>query len=209
MAGSTTFEAFIDRLTQGHYFPGQRLTEQSIIDEYNISRGNARILLQNLQAAGIVEIHKHKGASIRRYSDTEVRDIFLIRQRLEGLAARLAAENLNPSEHVQEYKLFQSVANGTLESDQFRQSNKIFHDTILALSNSPSLKRVIENMVIPMQHIQIRAFVNESYEQSSRQEHKKIATALLENNADEADRYMQEHIQNAMQRIQSLRIVPR
>ena len=98
MAGST-LDVFISRLSQGHYFPGQRLTEQSIIDDFSISRGSARLLLQNLQAAGIVEIHKHKGASIRRYSDTEVRDIFLIRQRLEGLAARLAAENFYAERH--------------------------------------------------------------------------------------------------------------
>lgn len=205
MAGST-LDVFISRLSQGHYFPGQRLTEQSIIDDFSISRGSARLLLQNLQAAGIVEIHKHKGASIRRYSDTEVRDIFLIRQRLEGLAARLAAENFDAERHPEQHELMRSIVEDRT-AVSFRQANRLFHDAILDLSQSTSLRKVIESMVIPMQHIQIRAFVNESYEQSSKQEHIQIATAILANDGETADALMQGHINNARLRIQSLRIL--
>lgn len=207
MSGST-IDAFISRLSQGHYFPGQRLTEQSIIEDFQISRGSARLLLQNLHAAGIVEIHKHKGASIRRYTDAEIGDIFLIRQRLEGLAARLAAQNFNEESFVEHHALLTHVINDSFEDISFRQVNKMFHAAILDLSQSASLRRVIESMVIPMQHIQIRAFVNEGYEVASKQEHRDIAQAILARDGDAADRLMQAHIDNARLRIQSLKIVP-
>ena len=206
MSGST-IEAFIGRLSQGHYFPGQRLTEQSIIDDFQISRGSARLLLQNLHAAGLVEIHKHKGASIRRYTDSEIGDIFLIRQRLEGLAARLAAENFDENHFVEHHALLKKVISDAFDDTSFRQANKMFHAAILDLSQSTSLRRVIESMVIPMQHIQIRAFVNEGYEVASKQEHRDIAQAILDKDAEAADRLMQAHIDNARLRIQSLKIV--
>lgn len=206
MSGST-LEAFIGRISQGLYFPGQRLTEQSIIEDFQISRGNARLLLQNLHAAGIVEIHKHKGASIRRYTDAEVGDIFLIRQRLEGLAARLAAEKIDEHEFPVQVEFMRKVLNDALDELPFRQVNKIFHEAILELSQSASLSRVIESMVLPMLHIQIRAFVNEGYEDASKKEHRDIAAAILDKNADAADRLMQAHIHNARLRIRSLKIV--
>jgi DNA-binding GntR family transcriptional regulator len=206
MPGST-LEAFIGRLSQGHYFPGQRLTEQSIIEDFQISRGNARLLLQNLRAAGIVEIHKHKGASIRRYTDSEIGDIFLIRQRLEGLAARLAAEKIDEHDFPGQVEFMKKVLNGALDEVPFRQVNKVFHEAILELSQSAGLRRVIESMVIPMLHIQIRAFVNEGYEEASKQEHRDIAAAILERNADAADSLMQAHIHKAGLRIRSLKIL--
>ena len=206
MSGST-LEAFIGRLSQGHYFPGQRLTEQSIIEDFQISRGNARLLLQNLHAAGIVEIHKHKGASIRRYSDAEIGDIFLIRQRLEGLAARLAAEKIDEHAFPVQYDFMKKVMSNVLDEVPFRQVNKTFHEAILEMSQSASLRRVIESMVIPMLHIQIRAFVNEGYEEASKTEHREIAAAILDKNADAADSLMQAHIHNARLRIRSLKIV--
>jgi len=200
-------EAFIGRLSKGDYFPGQRLTEQSIIEDFQISRGRARLLLQNLHAAGIVEIHKHKGASIRRYTDAEIGDIFLIRQRLEGLAARLAAQNFDEHNFVAHNTLLNRIIDDSFEDTPFRQVNKMFHEAILDLSQSISLRRVIESMVIPMQHIQIRAFVNEGYELASKQEHRDIARAILEKDGDAADKRMQAHIDNARLRIQSLKIV--
>lgn len=206
MSGST-LEDFIGRISQGHYFPGQRLTEQSIIEDFQISRGNARLLLQNLRAAGIVEIHKHKGASIRRYTDAEIGDIFLIRQRLEGLAARLAAEKIDENEFPAQVEFMKKVLDDALADVPFRQVNKMFHEAILELSQSASLSRVIESMVIPMLHIQIRAFVNEGYEDASKKEHRDIAAAILGKDADAADRLMQAHIHNARLRIRSLKIV--
>lgn len=206
MSGST-LEGFIGRISQGHYFPGQRLTEQSIIEDFQISRGNARLLLQNLHAAGIVEIHKHKGASIRRYTDAEIGDIFLIRQRLEGLAARLAAEKIDENEFPAQVEFMKKVLDDALADVPFRQVNKTFHEAILELSQSASLSRVIESMVIPMLHIQIRAFVNEGYEDASKKEHRDIAAAILGKDADAADRLMQAHIHNARLRIRSLKIV--
>ncbi len=200
-------EIFVRRLSEGYYFPGQRLTEQSIIDDFQISRGNARILLQNLDSIGIVELHKHKGASIRKYSNEEIGDIFLIRQRLEGLAARLAAQNIDEEKHSRHWEFMRKILDEDLQDMTFRQANRIFHASILELSQSSSLGRVIENMILPMQHIQIKAFINERYEEASKAEHKDIAAAILQKDPDAADRLMQSHINNARLRIAALRIL--
>jgi len=89
-------EALREAIVTGELAPGQRITERSLIEMMGVSRTVIREALRQVEAEGLVEIIPHKGPVVRELSATDARDLYLIRGVLEGLAARLFAENAGP-----------------------------------------------------------------------------------------------------------------
>ena len=80
-------------IVSGQLAPGQRLTERALIEMMGVSRTVIREALRQIEAEGLVEIIPNKGPVVRELGIEEARDLYRIRAVLEGLAARLFAEN--------------------------------------------------------------------------------------------------------------------
>lgn len=81
------------RIIAGTYMPGQRLLEQSVAQEFTVSRGPVREALRLLEKDGLVAILPRRGAQVTKLTITEVREIFDIRSALNGLRDRQIAED--------------------------------------------------------------------------------------------------------------------
>jgi GntR family transcriptional regulator, trigonelline degradation regulator len=86
----------LDELRQsivaGRLNPGERLVERELIAMMGVSRTVIREALRQLESEGLVAIVPNKGPIVRTLTVEEARDIYAIRAVLEGLAARLFAE---------------------------------------------------------------------------------------------------------------------
>lgn len=80
-------------IVSGRLAPRQRLTERELIKMMGVSRTVIREALRQIEAEGLIEIIPNKGPVVRELSAEEARDLYRIRAVLEGLAARLFAEN--------------------------------------------------------------------------------------------------------------------
>ncbi len=78
-------------IVEGAYAPGQRLVEQRLAEEHGLSRTPVREALRRLQAEGLVDVERHRGAAVRRLSADDIADIYELRSRLEGYACERAA----------------------------------------------------------------------------------------------------------------------
>jgi len=90
-------EALRRAIVSGQLAPGQRLTERELIEMMGVSRTVIREALRQIEAEGLVEIIPNKGPVVRALSAAEAKDLYRIRAVLEGLAARLFAENAAPA----------------------------------------------------------------------------------------------------------------
>lgn len=82
-----------ERIVSGTYTPGQRVMEQAIAEEFEVSRGPVREALRLLEKEGLVMILPRRGAQVTNPTITEVHEIFDIRAMLNGLRDRLIAES--------------------------------------------------------------------------------------------------------------------
>ena len=73
-------------ILSGHFSPGDRLLERELCEQLDISRSLVREALQHLQAEGLITIVPHKGPMVARIDADEAREIYAVRQNLEGLA---------------------------------------------------------------------------------------------------------------------------
>ena len=90
-------EALRRAIVSGRLAPKQRLTERSLIEMLGVSRTVIREALRQIEAEGLIEIIPNKGPVVRELSPEEAKDLYRIRAVLEGLAARLFAENASDS----------------------------------------------------------------------------------------------------------------
>ena len=92
--GSRVFHMIRENILSGKYERDEELKEKSIGEELGVSRTPVREALRQLELEGLVKNIPNKGAVVVGVSEQDVEDIYEIRIRTEGLAARLCAEKI-------------------------------------------------------------------------------------------------------------------
>src|SRR5512139_1512668 len=81
-------------IMKGDLGPGTRISEVLLARTFGISRGPLREAIRRLAGRGLLEVIPHVGARVVTLSLDDLREVFDIREVLEGMACRLAAERM-------------------------------------------------------------------------------------------------------------------
>jgi DNA-binding GntR family transcriptional regulator len=194
-------------ITQGQLLPGQRLVEADLQQTYGVSRSSVREALQMLQASGLVMIAPNKGAAVRSLDAREIRELFTIREQLEGLAAHLATLALKQgisAERKALEKLMQSMERQSRLNDAqaYNLLNREFHDVLLQLSGNSQLQRIVAQLNLPILVHQFRGFMLPDNQRASHADHVRIAQAVLDGEASLAERLMKKHVRSGLKLVQ-------
>ena len=87
------YEELRKAIVSGELLPGERLLEEDLSARLGFGRAAVRMALVRLEHDGLVQRERHRGARVRRVSESEAVEILEARAALEGLAARHAAVN--------------------------------------------------------------------------------------------------------------------
>lgn len=88
-----------EKVVEKKYRPGEPILESSVSEELGISRTPVREALKLLQKENLVEIYSRRGAFITSISLEKVREIYQLREIIEGEVARIVAP------HIPDHKL--------------------------------------------------------------------------------------------------------
>lgn len=145
----TAQDMIVNKLRQaivnGALRPGQRLSERSITDTMRISKTPVREALTHLEAEGWVQIIPYRGAVVAPLSIAELEDIYVIRIVLEGLGARLAAENIGDDVIGKLDTIVGKMAKAK-DDDALMALNRRFHDLFYRQCGRPLLINLISNL---------------------------------------------------------------
>ena len=189
-------------LMSNRFAPGQRLIESDLTAEYGVSRGTLREAFRRLAADGLVEIVPNRGAIVRRLSMRDMTELFQIRNRLEGLAALLAAEQCRDPDVRQRFQTAIKPiwdAHPRTHSGEYIHENARFHEAILEASGNRQLTLISRQFQLPVIMAQVCGLLTAETIASSVAEHRLLAQAILDAKASEAERIMQDHLSRAMQ----------
>jgi DNA-binding GntR family transcriptional regulator len=183
-------------IRDGRFAPGQRLIENDLQASLGVSRGPIREAVRRLAAENIVQVELHKGARVRRLTPGEIEAIYDVREVLEGLACRLAAQNPDfPGARLQAMEReFDRSFDGTARS--YLAYNERFHRLIVESSRNPELMRLIENLQIPSFLVLVQVLVDAPSIKRARAEHRPVVKAILKRDAAGAERAMRAHIRS-------------
>lgn len=196
-----------EEILSGKLPHGEQLKEIALSKRLEVSRTPVRGALHRLAEDGLVTISANRGATVVGITDADIEDIYAVRMRLEGLAARLAAERMSEEERAQLRSCFElSEFYMTKKNDErCGELDSEFHSIIFRASGSRHLCRILCDL-----HKNIKAYrrlslsVPERAEKSI-MEHREILEAILSGDGDEAERKSSLHIKNALSNFKGLK----
>jgi DNA-binding GntR family transcriptional regulator len=86
-------ERIFAAIAAGEYGPGERIREEALAEQFEVSRGPVREALRILEKDSVVRILPNRGAHVTQLSSKEVSDIFEIRRNLFGALVRRFSVN--------------------------------------------------------------------------------------------------------------------
>lgn len=75
-----------EQIIDGKMQPGEKIIENNISEQLNISRGPVRDALKQLAVEGLVDYHPNKGCTVALLSPKDAYEVFFLRGSLEKLA---------------------------------------------------------------------------------------------------------------------------
>lgn len=205
-----TVDMIVDHLRRGilngQYAPGQRLISRDLMNEIGVSRGPVREAFGRLSADGLIELTPNRGAAVKRFTRREIKNVFQIREMLEGLAASLAARQIGADNNRKRLQEMQEMLGGISPGDTqaFMNGNRLFHRLIVDMSTNPELGVLIDRMALPIMMVQLRRLMSEDDLRCSRNEHDDILSALFAGDPEEAEKAMRRHLRQSAQRFMRL-----
>jgi len=140
-------DAMQARISQGVLRPGDRIFEQEVAAEFGVSRVPVREAIRMLQSEGLVDVlPQRRGVFVRSLGRRQVEELFDVREALEVLAARLAAERA-PSETTDRLGELAGSARRAWEAgdvEAMSDANAEFHDQLVVLSGNEVLASMLE-----------------------------------------------------------------
>ena len=204
-------EQVFDRLEtdilSGKYQHGEVLTELGLVSDLGVSRTPIREALRRLEQEHIIEITP-RGILVVGVSHQDLADILEIRSRIEGLAARLAAERITDKqlEELREAIELQEFYIPKHDADRINGMDSKFHLLIYRFSGSAPLYDTLmplHKKVIKYRHASVE---NEVRSANSYKEHRAIFEAIAAHDGALAEARMCAHIANAKAFIESKNI---
>jgi len=206
VAVAAVVEWIRDRIRRGKLVPGQRLVEADIIRELSASRSRVREALQRLSTEGLVTIEEFRGASVKKFSHDEVRQMYRARMVLEGLAAADFAAADTP-ELKRRLARIQTQLNGlehTSDHERFAKLNDEWHELIIEGSGNQYVRQFVERLRIPVYRLLFSTFYGARRIDKANAGHRKVTEAIVQGRAQVAERLMRDHIAEGLEALSDL-----
>lgn len=175
---------------------GGKLNEGELAAALGISRTPVREAINRLEKEGLVQIFPQRGAFVVRFSEKDVFELFLIRENLEGLAARLAAERINEKNLVKLESCIQGFQEPFTEKDvqRYAKEDFRFHQTIVAVSDAQRLIKMISTLYDHIRIFRLTTLGLSSRMKTSLAEHRLLIEAFQRRDSEQAEQMMRQHI---------------
>ena len=191
-------------IIHGDLKPGEKISEEELARNMNISRSPVREAINMLERDGFIVNIPRKGSIVSTVTDQDVHDIWVCRLAIEPLAARLAAPNVPRKAAVKTLKTLNDMRLYPGNVEKFIESDLQVHGLFTEYIDNSYMRTMLDHL----KRHSVRArwlrasekVTGENFmEQTS--EHQRIVQAFLEHDAEEAYSATLMHIQGCLKRI--------
>ena len=194
--GDSVYEKLRQAIVAGELHDGERVVESRTALTFGISRTPVREAIHKLEREGLLQRDPKGGFFVVGLTKADIEEIFGIRSVLESYAARLATlhhrkEDLFPLENkLTEYET--CLAAGDLAA--LPEINTEFHELLYALSCSPRLVKMIDDLktyIFRFRHVILK--VEETARMSST-DHRSMLDSIRKRDVEKVLELVDEHI---------------
>ncbi len=182
-----------EAIISGHFAEDEPIRQDDIARMFNVSKIPVREALKRLEAEGLVQFLRNKGAVVTRISEPELAQIFEVRVLLEVQAIRLAVPKMTRAQ----------IERATAICDEFilddnvsrwAELNWAFHTCLYEAAQRPFLLNLIRSIHDKVErYLRMQMSFSEGKERAD-QEHREILRACADRDAERAAELIEQHI---------------
>jgi len=180
--------------------PGEKISQEKLAEDLGISRTPLINALKFLEKEKLVQSIPRRGFFMRTFTQKEMISIFELREVLEGLAARKAAQKITDNQIVQLGKFFKQFA-GDKDIDDIRayaREDRRFHKFLLDIGAKEFLKSILETYnVISYSYQVVSPEGLVRHPRETIREHRAMIDAIAGRDAEAAENLMRRHFQRS------------
>ena len=198
-------ETIREYILKGVLKPGERLTEPRLSDILGISRTPIREALRILEMDGFVTLIPRRGAVVTELTDKDVDEIFILKIRLESLAAKLAVNFMTDADIDKLKDLNEKMKrfNENRNVAGLIKANSEFHDFFIMKSDNQRLIKFLESLQAQFKRATAYSFTEAGRIISVIEEHEDIIQAFQKRDEALVEKLVEKHIQNGWKFIKS------
>jgi len=197
------YRRIIESILNGTFGAGTRLVCNDIAEQFKVSQTPVREALLRLEKEGFVYSVPRSGTYVNRFTSEEIREIYNIREVLEGLVARMAAASPNPDLLEKMRNVCEKYKLGIEQKDVNLcvQSDLAFHRILVEASGSKRLMNILESFHIQSISIKKRGVRYWFYAPVYLDEHRGILDVISQGKGQLAEKKIREHIRKGKERV--------
>ena len=198
-------ESLREAILQGYFEPGEKLDQERIADEFDVSRTPVREAVRMLESEGFIDIRPHRGAFIASVSRRDVWEIYEVRTLIEAEIVRQITPII-PDAILDDLARSLDENREQLEAEDkisHVESDVYFHETIVDLAKNSLLKEILESLNNRIIRVRRFAQLQPGYHLvESLEEHYATYQAMRERDPEAAAEALRVHLENSARRIQ-------
>ncbi|WP_217648738.1 GntR family transcriptional regulator [Falsiroseomonas stagni] len=183
-------------IRDGTLAPGLRLTETDLAARFGVSRTPVRQAIARLESEGLLTHEARRGLTVTRPDHAQVVELYVMREVLEGAAARLAAQHASATEIGAMAELVASEPACFNDARALAETNQRLHGLLYLAAHNRYLLRSLEQLGATMALLPTLLTVGGRAAQAHA-EHQAILAALQARNGEAAEAAARAHAQAA------------
>jgi DNA-binding GntR family transcriptional regulator len=192
------YEAIRNAIIAGKYAPGERLPQRKLAETFNTTTITVREALRFLEQDGLILIEPKWGAMVVEITPEKIYGRYIVREALEGMAARLAAENITYEEKEQLMELAGKCDRELLGDGVSRQDKAnlhyTLHEKIVNITRCPELIQSINRNNLHTVILSNAYHIDWLHDDPER--HRNLAQSIISGDPDRAESTMRQHVRD-------------
>jgi len=194
-------DALRDAILRGDFSPGERLPQRKLAGQFGTTTITVREALRTLCSEGLVEIEPKWGATVVELSPQKLEGQYIVREALEGMAARLASIRMSDAQRAMLLEKADEC-DRLLPSDELELHEKVelhysLHERIAGGSGCGELVEAIRRLNV-FSLLLLNAY-HDCISADPPGWHGTLAAAVVGPDPDEAERVMRLHIRHGLE----------
>lgn len=199
-AKDIAYEKIKEQIIKCTLAPGQQIINGKLGDELEISRTPLREALQRLEVEELVVRNSNGTFSVASISVKEVKELFIMRSKLEGILIRDAIDNLL-DEHIEYLSYLTKMVKMTSRLENYIDTENFggkFHQAIYSISENTTVVNIILQLNDRINRYRRLAHNHYVEIKTSSEEHEVILSHMINGDKDKAEKEIETHILGAM-----------
>jgi DNA-binding GntR family transcriptional regulator len=201
------FDCLQTAIVKGDLIPGEKIGEVELCSRFHLTRGPLREALGRLESRGLLVRRPHAGVKVVAVSADELIELYRIRELMEGLAARQAAERMTDAE-IAALRATLDTHETMIEQAQGQayyqaEGDYDFHHRIATGSRNTKLTQMLlGDLYYMVRMYRYRLSTSSGRPHMALSEHRAIVDAIASRDGELAEFLMKRHIYAARKNIE-------